>query len=226
MFFWNFELPTLIIRIHLKHSFVFHLNSKGERELKDDHKHSCHWQGSWRSKRWLDQAYGALDNLYQGFHSPLNLYSEFCVYKYFLEEEVCGRYQKFMVPQIMHEWCSQVEGSWVQWVAIPFSRGSSQPRDQIWVSCIADRPFTIWAPGKPQVSVLISLQCLVSLASEAIWPRAFLLWGSWLLSECLLLLGLFRFPVYTWASFSSLYVSRNLLILSRLYNWLALIDWY
>ena len=115
MFFWNFELPTLIIRIHLKHSFVFHLNSKGERELKDDHKHSCHWQGSWRSKRWLDQAYGALDNLYQGFHSPLNLYSEFCVYKYFLEEEVCGRYQKFMVPQIMHEWCSQVEGSWDWW---------------------------------------------------------------------------------------------------------------
>lgn len=35
--FLNFELPTLIIRIHLKHSFVFHLNSKGERELKDDH---------------------------------------------------------------------------------------------------------------------------------------------------------------------------------------------
>ena len=32
-----------------------------------------------------------------------------------------------------------------EWVAIYFSRGSAQPRDQIWVSCIAGRFFTIWA---------------------------------------------------------------------------------
>ena len=32
-----------------------------------------------------------------------------------------------------------------EWVAIPFSRGSSQPRDQTQVSCIAGRFFTIWA---------------------------------------------------------------------------------
>ena len=31
------------------------------------------------------------------------------------------------------------------WVAIPFSRGSPQTRDQAWVSCIAGRFFTIWA---------------------------------------------------------------------------------
>ena len=31
------------------------------------------------------------------------------------------------------------------WVAMPFSRGSSQPRDQTQVSCIAGRFFTIWA---------------------------------------------------------------------------------
>ena len=31
----------------------------------------------------------------------------------------------------------------LEWVAIPFSRGSSQPRDWTWVSCIADRFFTI-----------------------------------------------------------------------------------
>ena len=30
-------------------------------------------------------------------------------------------------------------------VTISFSRGSSQPRDQTWVSCIAGRFFTIWA---------------------------------------------------------------------------------
>ena len=33
-------------------------------------------------------------------------------------------------------------------VAISFSRGSSQPRDRTWVSCIASRLFTIWATRK------------------------------------------------------------------------------
>ena len=33
----------------------------------------------------------------------------------------------------------------LEWVAISFSRGSSQPRDQSWVSCIAGRFFIIWA---------------------------------------------------------------------------------
>ena len=37
----------------------------------------------------------------------------------------------------------------LEWAAISFSRGSSQPRDQTWVSCIADRRFTVWATGKP-----------------------------------------------------------------------------
>ena len=33
----------------------------------------------------------------------------------------------------------------LDWAAIPSSRGSSWPRDQTWVSCIAYRLFTIWA---------------------------------------------------------------------------------
>ena len=33
----------------------------------------------------------------------------------------------------------------LEWVAISFSRGSSQPRARIWVSRIVDRRFTIWA---------------------------------------------------------------------------------
>ena len=37
----------------------------------------------------------------------------------------------------------------LEWVAISFSRGSSRPRDQTWVSCIAGRHFTIRATGKP-----------------------------------------------------------------------------
>ena len=33
----------------------------------------------------------------------------------------------------------------LEWVAFPFSRGSSQARDQTQVSCIAGRFFTSWA---------------------------------------------------------------------------------
>ena len=33
----------------------------------------------------------------------------------------------------------------LEWVAISFSRGSSQPRDQSRVFCIAGRRFTVWA---------------------------------------------------------------------------------
>ena len=33
----------------------------------------------------------------------------------------------------------------LEWVAISFSRGSSQPMDQTQVSCIVGRHFTIWA---------------------------------------------------------------------------------
>ena len=33
----------------------------------------------------------------------------------------------------------------LEWVAIPFSRGSSWPRDRTWVSCIAGWFLTIWA---------------------------------------------------------------------------------
>ena len=32
----------------------------------------------------------------------------------------------------------------LEWITIPFSKGSSQPRDQTWVSCIAGKVFTDW----------------------------------------------------------------------------------
>ena len=38
----------------------------------------------------------------------------------------------------------------LEWVAIPFSRESSQPRDQTWVSCIAGGFFTIWVTREAQ----------------------------------------------------------------------------
>ena len=38
----------------------------------------------------------------------------------------------------------------LEWVAFPFSRGSSQPRDQTQVSCSAGRFFTSWATREGQ----------------------------------------------------------------------------
>ena len=38
----------------------------------------------------------------------------------------------------------------LEWIVIPFSKGSSWPRDQTQVSCIAGRFFTIWATREAQ----------------------------------------------------------------------------
>ena len=45
----------------------------------------------------------------------------------------------------------------LEWGAISFSRGSSRPRDQTWVSCIAGRYFTIWATREAQFFNIIFL---------------------------------------------------------------------
>ena len=42
----------------------------------------------------------------------------------------------------------------LEWVVIPFSMGSSQPRDWIQISCTAGRFFTIWATNR-QVNEMI-----------------------------------------------------------------------
>ena len=47
----------------------------------------------------------------------------------------------FSVHGILQAWI-------LEWIVIPFSRGTSQPRDQTLVSCVAGRFFTIWATEK------------------------------------------------------------------------------
>ena len=48
----------------------------------------------------------------------------------------------------------------LEWLAIPFSRGSSQPGDWTQVSCIAARFFTIWAI-REIMKLVIFVCCLV-----------------------------------------------------------------
>ena len=46
------------------------------------------------------------------------------------------------------------------WVAVPFSRGSSQLRDWTWVSCIAGRFLTVWATREAtRAGLLLSKLC-------------------------------------------------------------------
>jgi len=42
----------------------------------------------------------------------------------------------------------------LEWVAIPFSRGSSWPSDWTWVSCITGRFFAIWATREGEFNTL------------------------------------------------------------------------
>ena len=44
----------------------------------------------------------------------------------------------------------------LEWVAIPFFRESSQPRDRTWVSCTAGRFFTVWVTQFCSVAQLCS----------------------------------------------------------------------
>ena len=70
----------------------------------------------------------------------------------------------------------------LEWVAFPFSRGSSQPRDRTQVSCIAGRFFTSWATGKPKNTGVGSLSILqgIFLTQELNWG---LLHCRWILYQ-------------------------------------------
>ena len=65
----------------------------------------------------------------------------------------------------------------LEWVAISFSRGSSQPRDQAWVSCIAGRFLTTEPPGKP------FRQCLASDSYLGTWLQSRLSTRSQIISS-------------------------------------------
>jgi len=51
--------------------------------------------------------------------------------------------------QILYQLSHQGSPRIVEWVAYPFSNGSSQPRNRTRVFCIAGRFFTSELPGKP-----------------------------------------------------------------------------
>ena len=63
-----------------------------------------------------------------------------------------------------------------EWVAIPFSRGYSWPRDWTWVSCIAGRFFTVWVTRA--YWLLFYYNCRL-ISTETSWPARSKIWSIW-----------------------------------------------
>ena len=82
------------------------------------------------------------------------------------------------------------------WVAIPFCRGSSQLRDQNWVSCIAGRFFTVWATGRKICHHNYCYFCY-SITTEIV---KLALLGFWALYMCCVP----KFSIFRLISFTSL----------------------
>ena len=77
-----------------------------------------------------------------------------CMYSYIVNSEVAQSCPTLCDPMDCSLPGSSVHGIFqaivLEWIAISFSRGSSQPRDQTRVSCIVDRSFTVWATREIQ----------------------------------------------------------------------------
>ena len=63
------------------------------------------------------------------------------------------------------------QGSPLEWVAMPFSRGSSWLRDWTEVSCIVSRIFIIWATGKPTFVRALNIFLIIYSFNTILYPR-------------------------------------------------------
>ena len=72
----------------------------------------------------------------------------------------------------------------LEWVAIPFSRGSSRPRDRTLVSPITGRFFTVWTSREAHLKLLALTYCLEFIfqtSTEMCWHYTlFSLFFNWL----------------------------------------------
>ena len=81
----------------------------------------------------------------------------------------------------------------LEWVAMPSSKGSSQPRDQTLVSCIAGEFFTLWVRREACVKLNWILFCCYICN---IFVHSFICW--WTLGLLLYLLAFVNMLLWTW----------------------------
>ena len=91
------------------------------------------------------------------------------------ESEKCSVCLTLFKPLDYSLWSSSVHRNLkariMEWVAMSSSRGSSQPRDGTWVSCIAGRFFTIWVTTEAPQSQFSSVQFICSVVSDSLRPH-------------------------------------------------------
>ena len=110
----------------------------------------------------------------------------------------------------------------MEWVAFPFSEGSSQPRDWTQVSHIAGGFFTSWATGKPKNTGVGSPS-----SRGSCWPRIILVrpvtWLSVLFKLPTLFLHIIMMNIFAWtpANYLLLHLSDRSLYPSAFLNF-----WY
>ena len=93
----------------------------------------------------------------------------------------------------------------LEWVAISFSRGSSQPADRTWVSCIAGRHFILWATREAHKAVdhVVMSRCRVA---SCVVRRGCLVWPVLSLGQTLLAFALIHFVFQGKLSYYSTYL--------------------
>ena len=68
----------------------------------------------------------------------------------------------------------------LEWVAVPFSRGSSQPRDQTQVSHIAGGLFTSWATREMQFTPMFLLNVNHMQTLKKLWVKRDMIFQNWI----------------------------------------------
>ena len=95
---------------------------------------------------WLCILHAQIINTYESQGSPENRTNRICIWK--VKVLVTQSFPTLFDPRDWSLPGSSVHGILqariLEWVAIPFSRGSSLPRDWTQVSCNAGRLFTVW----------------------------------------------------------------------------------
>ena len=97
------------------------------------------------------------------FQTETNIYFLYSIMK--LSHSVVSNFLRPHGLYIVH---GILQARILEWVAFPFSRGSSQPRDQTQVSCIAGRFFTSWATREAHVcaQLLSRFQLFVAVTRQ------------------------------------------------------------
>ena len=114
----------------------------------------------------MSQTLSSMSHTYFSELSPLSLFQ---CYKTALKVKVIQSCPTLCDPMnfIVH---GILQARILEWVAFPFSRGSSQPRDWTQVSCIAGEFFTSWATREAQL-LLWSLKLkMISILKTETWP--------------------------------------------------------